>query len=95
MTRVHEWIPRSGALRIGHRLCERRRAWGLTQTEVAARAGVAQSTFVHWETRRLPDTIAVATASTLATALQAPRHPTVSDECSIERVFDRGACTSL
>ena len=58
MTGHREWTSRFAALRIAQRLRERREAWGLTQTELAARAGVAQSTFVRWETSRLPDLLA-------------------------------------
>ncbi|MFM0613186.1 helix-turn-helix domain-containing protein [Paraburkholderia nemoris] len=73
MTGGHEWIPRSGALRIGQRLRERRRALGLTQAELAGRAGVAQSKFVHWEKAGLPSTIATATLDALEVALQVPQ----------------------
>ena len=73
MTGGREWIPRSGALRIGQRLRERRRALGLTQAELAGRAGVAQSKFVHWEKGRWPNAIATATVDALEGALQAPQ----------------------
>ena len=49
MTGGREWIPRSDAQRIAQRLRERRRALGLTQAELAARAGVARSKFVPWD----------------------------------------------
>ncbi|MFM0100857.1 helix-turn-helix transcriptional regulator [Paraburkholderia nemoris] len=73
MTGGREWIPRSDAWRIAQRLRERRKALGLTQTELAARAGVAQSTLVHWERGRWPDTVAAAMVNALDAALQAPQ----------------------
>lgn len=54
MNEGYEWIARTGALRIGQRLHDRRRALGLTRAELAIRAGVAQSKLGHWESGRLP-----------------------------------------
>ncbi|CAE6836917.1 helix-turn-helix domain-containing protein [Paraburkholderia nemoris] len=68
-----EWIPRSDAWRIAQRLRERRKALGWTLAELAARAGVAQSTLVRWERGRWPDTIAAAMVNALDAALQAPQ----------------------
>ena len=73
MTGGREWIPRSDAWRIAQRLSERRKALGWTQAELAAGAGVAQSTLVHWERGRWPDTIAAAMVNALDAALQAPQ----------------------
>ncbi|MFM0074440.1 helix-turn-helix domain-containing protein [Paraburkholderia sediminicola] len=73
MTGGREWIPRSDARRIAQRLRERRRALGLTQAELATMAAVAQSTLVHWERGRWPDTVATATVKTLEAALQVPQ----------------------
>lgn len=73
MSGGREWIPRSDAWRIAQRLCERRKALGLTQAELAARAGVSQSTLVHWEKGRWPNAIATATVNALEAALQLPQ----------------------
>ncbi|SOF00979.1 Transcriptional regulator, contains XRE-family HTH domain [Burkholderia sp. OK233] len=73
MSGGREWIPRSDGWRIAQRLCERRKALGLTQAELAARVGVAQSSLVHWERGRWPNTIAAAMVNALDTALQAPQ----------------------
>ena len=80
MTGGREWIPRSDAQRIAQRLRERRRALGLTQAELAARAGVARSKFVHWEKAGLPSVIATATVYALEVALQVPQGWLLSDE---------------
>jgi DNA-binding XRE family transcriptional regulator len=72
MTGAREWIPRSSAQRVAQRLRDRRRAMGLTQVELAAEIGVAPPTYVHWETGRVPDTIATITVKALAAALQIP-----------------------
>ena len=73
MTRDCEWIPRFAAPQIARRLRERRRALGLTQVELAARADLAHSTYVHWEKGRLPDTLAAGTLIALQAALQIPQ----------------------
>ncbi|WP_028221937.1 helix-turn-helix domain-containing protein [Paraburkholderia oxyphila] len=72
MTRGRVWIPRPDAPQIAQRLRERRRSTGLTQAELAARADLAHSTFVHWEKGRLPDTLATATVNALEAALRVP-----------------------
>jgi transcriptional regulator with XRE-family HTH domain/post-segregation antitoxin (ccd killing protein) len=73
MTGDHEWIPRADASQVAQRLRERRRAFGLTQVELAAAAHLAHATLVHWEGGRLPDTLAAATVIALEAALQVPQ----------------------
>ncbi|WP_434666227.1 helix-turn-helix transcriptional regulator [Paraburkholderia sp. A3BS-1L] len=72
MTVDREWIPRSDAPQIAQRLRERREASGMTHADVARKAGVAKSTYVHWERGRVPDTLAAATVTALEAALQVP-----------------------
>ncbi|MFM0045447.1 helix-turn-helix domain-containing protein [Paraburkholderia sediminicola] len=96
MTGGWEWIPRSDAWRIAQRLRERRRAFGWTQAELAARAGVAQSTLVHWETGRWPNAIATATVNALEAALQLPQGWLLSHDVEplLDPVFDAGSAVA-
>ncbi|WP_083245673.1 helix-turn-helix transcriptional regulator [Paraburkholderia nodosa] len=49
MSGAREWIPLSLAAQFAQRLRDRRKASGMTQPELARKAGVAKSTYVHWE----------------------------------------------
>ncbi|MGF6810820.1 transcriptional regulator with XRE-family HTH domain [Paraburkholderia sp. Clong3] len=69
-TRV--WMPRSDVPRIAQRLRDRRKASGMTQDDLAVRAGVARVTLGHWEKGRWPHTVAAATVNALEAALQVP-----------------------
>ncbi|WP_373686902.1 helix-turn-helix domain-containing protein [Paraburkholderia youngii] len=72
MAGARVWIPRSEVPRIAQRLRDRRNASGMTQGDLAVRAGVARVTLVHWEKARWPHSVAAATVNALEAALQVP-----------------------
>ncbi|WP_429559807.1 helix-turn-helix domain-containing protein [Paraburkholderia youngii] len=72
MAGMRVWIPRSEVPRIAQRLRDRRNASGMTQGDLAVRAGVARVTLVHWEKGRWPHTIPAATINALEAVLQVP-----------------------
>jgi transcriptional regulator with XRE-family HTH domain len=72
MARSRVWIPPSDGPRIAQRLRTRRKASGMTQRDLAVRAGVARVTLVRWEKGRWPRTVAAATVNALEAVLQVP-----------------------
>ncbi|MEX3939863.1 helix-turn-helix domain-containing protein [Paraburkholderia sp. BR10937] len=80
MTGAREWIPPSLAPQFAQRLRDRRKASGMTQPELARKAGVAKSTYLHWERGLVPDSIAAATVNALEAALQVPKGWLLSHE---------------
>jgi transcriptional regulator with XRE-family HTH domain len=99
MASLHLWnslmAPKDKQLyqQLGRRVAERRKAMGLTQTQLAEQLGLSQQTLAHYEVGRLR--IAVSTLVKLAVRLQCSVNDLLEGDQAAKGKNKRGPASKL